>query len=53
MVYASERAFICGTPWAKPIVIPLIADHIPANRRGLMGMGTDVAAEAMWNRMPR
>jgi hypothetical protein len=41
-VLARRNGWICGTPWAQPIRIPLIADTVYKNRRELIGVGSDV-----------
>jgi hypothetical protein len=40
----SVRSFTCGTPWAQPIRIPLIAADLKQYRRECIGFGT----EAWW-----
>lgn len=40
MVWANKPGWICGTPWATPIRIPLIADDVYRNRREVVGLGT-------------
>lgn len=36
-VFVKRRQVICGTPWARPIRIPIIADRLPANTRDFAG----------------
>lgn len=36
-VYTAERGWICGTPWARMITIPLIPQSVPINRRRYAG----------------
>lgn len=43
-IYGSVRSSICGTPWAQPIRIPLIAVDLKQYRRECLGYGT----EAWW-----
>jgi len=38
-VYARQDGWVCGTPWAQPIRIPLIRDTVYKNRRELVGIG--------------
>jgi hypothetical protein len=33
IVYVKERGWICGTPWARLISIPLIPQDVPINHR--------------------
>ena len=37
LVYIKRRSFICGTPWAQFIRVPLIRDDVMMNRRELVG----------------
>jgi hypothetical protein len=37
-VYTAERGWICGTPWARMITIPLIPQSVPINHRRYAGM---------------
>ena len=39
VIYARQDSWVCGTPWAKPIVIPLIPDDVYKNRRQLVALG--------------
>jgi hypothetical protein len=32
-IFARQNGWICGTPWAQPICIPLIKDKVYKNRR--------------------
>jgi hypothetical protein len=43
---------IPATRWKEPIRIPLIADFIPANRRELFGIGSNLREYAMEGIMP-
>lgn len=36
-VFVKRRQTICGTPWARPISIPIIADKVPAYTREFAG----------------
>jgi hypothetical protein len=38
-IIARQDGWICGTPWAQPIRIPLIRDTVYKNRRELIAMG--------------
>lgn len=38
-LYVKQRQFICGTPWASVIRIPLFPDNIDANRKWVLGFG--------------
>jgi len=38
-VYARQTGWICGTPWAQPIRIPIIRDTVYKNRRQLIATG--------------
>lgn len=46
-VYLKRRSWVCGTPWARAINIPLIPDDVPLNRRQLVGTGRFQEATAM------
>lgn len=48
IVFVKHRQVICGTPWARPIRIPIIADRLPANTRHFAGHA--VQREAMRER---
>lgn len=37
VIFVSRRRWICGTPWAASIRIPLIADDVPVNHREEVG----------------
>jgi hypothetical protein len=37
-VYTTERGWICGTPWARMITIPVIPESVPINRRRYAGI---------------
>jgi hypothetical protein len=41
-IYCNSPRFVCGTPWAQPIRIPLIPCDIPRNIREMMGCGTEM-----------
>jgi hypothetical protein len=41
-IYARLNGWVCGTPWAQPIRIPLIRDTVYRNRRQLIGFGSYV-----------
>jgi hypothetical protein len=41
-IWARQDGWICGTPWAQPIRIPLIRDTIYKNRRELIAVGSYV-----------
>jgi len=38
-LYGDRELFICGTPWAQPIRIPIIPNRIPRNHRQLIAVG--------------
>src|SRR4051812_43856517 len=38
-VWARQKGWVCGTPWAQPIVIPLIRDTVYKNRRCVVASG--------------
>lgn len=38
MVHTAERGWICGTPWARMITIPLIPQSVPINHRRYAGL---------------
>ena len=46
LVYINHRGWLCGTPWAALIEIPLIRDDVPINRRAPIGVGHLVAAQS-------
>ena len=39
-IYGDVQMKICGTPWAQPIMIPLIPNRIRKNQRILIAVGT-------------
>jgi hypothetical protein len=39
-IWARQDGWICGTPWAQPIRIPLIRDTTYKNRRELIAVGS-------------
>ncbi len=39
VVYGNQKGWICGTPWAQPICLPLIAEDVYRNRRSILGHG--------------
>jgi hypothetical protein len=41
-IYARQNGWVCGTPWAQPIRIPLIRDTVYRNRRHLIALGSYV-----------
>jgi hypothetical protein len=44
-VHARQNGWICGTPWAQPIRIPLFPDTVYQNRRDLIAVGEFVGSE--------
>jgi hypothetical protein len=38
-IYARQKNWICGTPWAQPIRIPIFRDTVYKNRRELIAIG--------------
>ena len=38
-VYARQDGWVCGTPWAQPIRIPLFEDTVYRNKRRLIAFG--------------
>lgn len=45
VIYARQDGWICGTPWAQPICIPLIPETVYQNRRELLAIGELTKAE--------
>ncbi|MGC4015604.1 MAG: hypothetical protein QM755_13950 [Luteolibacter sp.] len=45
-IYGRKRRFICGTPWAGLINIPIIPCKIDGNERTLIGFADDVASSS-------
>jgi hypothetical protein len=43
-IYGRRNGWICGTPWAQPIRIPLIRDIVYKNRRELIAVGDYVSS---------
>jgi hypothetical protein len=41
-IYARHMTMICGTPWAQPILIPVIRDTVYKQHRELIALGTYV-----------
>jgi hypothetical protein len=42
VIFLSMPTFVCGTPWAQPIRIPLMPCDIPRNRRQMAGCGVEI-----------
>lgn len=38
-IYARQNGWICGTPWAQPVRIPIFRDTVYRNRRELITIG--------------
>ncbi len=45
-IYARQKSWICGTPWAQPIRIPLFKDIVYENRIELIAVGKQVTDES-------
>ena len=45
-IYGRQNGWVCGTPWAKPIRIPLIRDRVYKNRRQLIALGWYVQSQS-------
>lgn len=45
-IYARHKTKICGTPWAQPIVIPLIRDTVYKQHREMIAFGTYVTTNS-------
>jgi hypothetical protein len=43
VVYARPDGWVCGTPWAQPIQIPIFADKVYRNRRVPIAVGEFVS----------
>lgn len=41
-IYIARYRWICGTPWATLIEIPLFADEVPLNHRELVGVAASI-----------
>lgn len=37
-IYANQKGWICGTPWAAPIRIPLVPETVYRDRRELVAL---------------
>ncbi len=48
-IYGRQNGWICGTPWAQPVRIPLIPDQVYKNRKRLIGLGSYVQSESQRN----
>ena len=44
-VHARQDGWICGTPWAQPIRVPIFPDTVYRNRRELIAVGEFVSPE--------
>ena len=44
-IYARQDGWICGTPWAQPILIPVFRDTVYRNRRELITIGTVIGEQ--------
>ena len=42
LVFGNRDGWVCGAPWAQPIVIPLIPDTVYRNRREIIASGDEV-----------
>lgn len=40
VIFARQNGWVCGTPWAQPLRVPLFEDTVYKNRRQLIAMGT-------------
>ena len=45
VIYARQNGWICGTPWAQPIRIPIFRDTVYRNRRELITVGKIIIGE--------
>lgn len=46
-IWARQNGWICGTPWAQPIRIPLIGDTVYKNRRQLIAVGSFLSSSQL------
>lgn len=44
LIYVKRRGWLCGTPWAALVRIPLFADDVNINRRELLNARVETAA---------
>ncbi|MES2923598.1 MAG: hypothetical protein V4819_18730 [Verrucomicrobiota bacterium] len=44
LIFGNRKGWICGTPWAQPIRIPLIPVDVYRNRREVIGFGTRLSS---------
>jgi hypothetical protein len=45
-IWARQSGWICGTPWAQPIRLPLIPDRVYRNRKQLIALGSFVRSDS-------
>jgi len=45
-IYVRHKTMICGTPWAQPIVIPVIRDTVYKQHREMIALGTYVTTNS-------
>jgi hypothetical protein len=50
IIYGNRAGWICGTPWAKPIVIPIIGDDVYRNRREMIALAREITPKAEPNK---
>ena len=46
VIWGNKPGWICGTPWAQPIRIPLLADDVYRNRREMLSFATYAETKA-------
>lgn len=42
ILYGNRDGWVCGTPWAKPIVIPIFGDDVYRNRREMIALAREI-----------
>lgn len=43
LIYANRNGWVCGTPWATPLTLPLVPQTVYKNRREFVAFGIYVA----------
>ena len=50
ILYGNRHGWICGTPWAYPIVIPIIGDDVYRNRREMIALVREITPKTEPNK---
>ncbi len=53
VLYVNRDGFVCGTPWARPFVIPIIGDPVYRNRREPIALAREITSSKASNEAER